>query len=102
MKCKFQVGDQVVCVPLTDGRWRKVAATGLSVPVKDGIYTIREMTFYGGLVGLRFIEIRNPPHDYEEGFHENSWYAEEFQPIVKNEKETNISVFKKMLEPVNA
>ncbi len=97
----FDVGQKVRCV--AEGTWAKARAMhpDLSVPVKGGIYTVREVTNFG-VPGIRLVEIVNPPHLYKEGYAENAWawYSSkgklEFRPL------TDISIFKEMLKELSS
>jgi hypothetical protein len=92
----FYVGQKVVCV--AEGIWKSFREQGFSVPVRGGIYTIRESYIcpYGNIPGIRLIEVRNPrcvgPLELEIGF-----YPQEFRPVV--ERKTDISIFTRMLNP---
>lgn len=68
---------------------------GVVGPQFGEILTIRDIVDYDDGPGLRFVEIRNPPHPWSDGFRENTFNAEKFRPVV--ERRTDISIFEKML-----
>jgi hypothetical protein len=81
----FHVGQQVVCVDDTPAR------DGLQTAVRRGsIYTIRQILAWGEFVGLRLVEVRDPP---ERRGILSGYRAERFRPIRK----TSIEVFERML-----
>lgn len=69
------------------------------VPYEMGmVYTIRSIEEFAPFgIGLRFVEIKNPPVATVLGVMERGWHQEYFRPIV--EQKTDISVFEKMLNP---
>lgn len=88
MMSDFWPGQKVVC--LTNIWNRK---NGEWVPVKHGIYTVRDVTFYG-IEGLRLMEIVNEPRQYAQGFAEATFVSACFRPIEK--KSDPIGIFKQM------
>ena len=91
----FYVGQRVVYIG--DGICGpEYSHLNIIMPVKNGIYTIREFTFYDG-PGLRVVEIVNPPIDTTYGYLEVCWVQNNFRPFV--ERKTDISIFQKMLLP---
>ncbi len=98
----FRVGQKVVCV-VDQGEWNtKLVATKITLPVKNGIYTIREI--YQGVTktGECYVtlnEIVNPKVWHIFGKEEHRFFSEAFRPIVENK--TDISVFEKLLDTNN-
>jgi hypothetical protein len=90
-------GQKIVCID--DGGFPISRANGFATPVKDVVYTIREMIYYPhqDCMGLMLQEIRNPviPRKGEITFRESK-----FRPVV--EKKTDISIFTAMLKPADA
>src|SRR5882762_4640883 len=92
----FRIGQKVMQIsPWNDGKspYSDVRFTECGV-----IYTIRDILEIKSLIALRFIELRNPKHNYN-GFSsiEQPFPAWNFRPIV--ERKTDISIFEKMLAP---
>lgn len=71
----------------------------LQYPQRDVIYTVRQITYIGGVPGMRLEEIVNPPRSFKEAYDEITWQQHEFRPLV--ETKTDISVFKENLERHN-
>ena len=89
----FYVGQKVTLKdPVPHGWQISAAEVG---PEFGVVYTIRSMT----TIGLRFHEITNPPIDTSDGFLERAFVARNFRPVV--ERPTDISIFKKMLNPTD-
>lgn len=74
----FRVGQKVECIaaPVDDLQPGEVSAE------IGGIYTIRGMMVWGGVLGLLLEEIRNPPVHCIGGFHERHQWAGRFRPLV--------------------
>jgi hypothetical protein len=92
----FEIGQQVVCISVkfTEQKlWRKTAR---SIPKLHGIYTIRDIYEWNGLVGLYFHEILNPSAQFIDGYGEPCFNAKNFRPV----KPTSIEVFTELLEPI--
>jgi hypothetical protein len=93
----FQVGQKVVCI--ANGTWEKtkVLVPDIIVPLKNEIYTVREIYLDPVLdvVGIRLKEIVNKRYKYENHPEpmEPGWFPADFRPI----KETSIEVFEKLL-----
>lgn len=101
----FYVGQKVVCVDDAFD-WAKHGYGDEVHPIKDQIYTIRELVtsqFWRlGEPCLILEEIRNPVRLYRRrdggtGPYEQAFLVARFRPIV--ERKYDISVFKKMLAP---
>lgn len=67
------------------------------LPTVGKVYTIRELLEIKGHPLLRLVEIRNEPMDYRYGVFECAFNRRRFRPVV--ERKTDISIFKKMLNP---
>lgn len=95
MSIEFCVGRKVVCI--SDDWIANHLATmmGDLMPIKDKVYTIRDITTDGDNVGLRLKEIRNPKRQYVSGFEETAFTSKAFRPLL--DKKTDISVFQKIL-----
>jgi len=95
MKCKFVVGQKIVCIT---SNWPTLPEE--TAPELNKIYTVRELTvdmFGSVLVYLK--EIINPKISTNEGFRERAYAAEYFRALKEKPKETSIEVFKKLLTP---
>jgi hypothetical protein len=91
----FHVGQQVVCVNdnfSTDPRWRQTVSV---FPVRNSVYTIREIHVEAPLTGFCFHEIVNPRTWFAAGYGEPAFNSRNFRPV----KATNIDVFEKLLAP---
>lgn len=96
MECTLMVGDVVVCV---DDDWTKPDDRPIPRdrdPVKDGIYTVRDVIPCPGIVGnvgLRFDEIVNPaPPPGGECFYSHTCF--------KKVRRTDISALRDLVAPV--
>ncbi len=90
----FRVGQKVVCI---DDDWGSAPMGGQVqyLPTKNDVYTVRAITVNGnGKVFIRLHEIVNPQTDKH---HEAEFWAECFRPVA--ERKTDISVFRKLLQP---
>ncbi len=96
----FQVGQKVRCT--ARGDWSKTRARwaeyGASVPVRGGIYTVREITSRHDGVGILLVEVVNPKIpgygiEIAWALHADDGHPE-FLPI------TDISVFKEILNKI--
>ena len=90
----FRVDQKVVCI---DDDWGSAPLEGQVQywPKKNDVYTVRAITVNGnGKVFIRLREIMNPETDKH---HEAEFWAECFRPVV--ERKTDISVFRKLLQP---
>lgn len=104
MECKFEVGQQVVCI---DDDWSKWTSYDFEVipnrPIKGQKYTIRDMRevnfIDGPSIGLYFHEIQNPIAVWKSGNYENAFWFKRFKPL--EEKKTDISIFTNILNKVN-
>ncbi len=98
----FQVGQKVRCTARGDWsktrtRWPEYAK---SVPVRGGIYTVREITSRWDGTGILLVEIVNPKvPEYDL---EICWalYANDGHPEFLPITETDISVFKEILNKI--
>jgi hypothetical protein len=93
----FHVGQQVVCVHdrfSSDLRWRETVRI---FPVRNAIYTIREIHVEAPLTGFCFHEIVNPRTWFAAGYGEPAFNSRNFRPV----KTTNIDVFEKLLAPTD-
>ena len=99
----FYIGQCVVCIDDQFVGENRVfdptfAERCPNLPVKGGIYTVRDFVHpYGhpGPAGILLEEIRNPPSLYVEGAFEPSFCQSRFRPFVK--RQTDISMFKRMI-----
>ena len=75
---RAKVGDKVVCVDddWTHPNWKFVP----NRPVKNNIYTIREIFSYAGIVMLRLNEMSNPSHEWFHGLYETGFDINRFRP----------------------
>src|SRR5439155_19203500 len=92
----LHVGQQVVCINDVFSPCAYWRARVSAFPVLHGIYTIRSMREAHGLIGLCFYEIRSPRDHFAEGYVEPAFNSRNFRPV----KHTSISVFEKLLAPV--
>jgi hypothetical protein len=93
----FQVGQQVVCVNdkfSTDQRWRQTVSV---FPVRNAIYTIREIHVETPLTGFCLHEIVNPRTWFAAGYGEPAFNSRNFRPV----KPTHIDVFERLLAPTD-
>lgn len=98
----FFIGQKVVCI--AKGTWEltKKKHPGVIVPVRGNIYTVRE-TYrdpFFGIEGIRLREVVNSSVTFFNGtpyYIELGWLPQEFKPL--EERETDISIFKKLLKP---
>lgn len=93
----FHVGQKVT--PKRDAPWPD-RGVGEMLPQFGEVYTIIEIEGHPTGPGLRFAELRNTPRHYKGGFCEVMYCAAEFRPVVDNKRETDISVFKKLLNNI--
>jgi hypothetical protein len=94
----FHVGQQVVCVNDNFSprvAWRRTVRT---FPRLHAVYTIRGICHSGGLVGLYFCEIENPPALFGDGLAEAAFNSRNFRPVRK----TSIDIFEKLLAPLDS
>lgn len=78
----FEVNQEVVCLEDAFSHWKSV---GFNVPVKNEIYTVREILLfnrphYTGYA-IRLKEIHNPLHEFADGTEEVSFRAQYFAPL---------------------
>jgi hypothetical protein len=101
MECNFQVGDQVVAVPINGHGWSHYAEKyKINVPYPKCIYTVREVYLCDMTknIGIYLVEVVNAPMTLRDGsIREVGWAAKDFQPVTK--KDTDISIFKKLERP---
>jgi len=93
----FHVGQRVVCVD--DEGFKRPAFYGCEIfPVKDNIYTIRQIApSPEGEAGFHLFEIVNKPRAYLIGCVEPYFLARRFRPL--QERKTDISIFENLLVP---
>lgn len=88
----FHVGQKVVCVWATwNPRIHKETA-----PEKDKVYTVREVTSYNNVAGIRLVEIVNPHYKYDEGFNECAFDAKGFRPLEEKKEYKAMEIFRKI------
>ena len=93
----FHVGQQVVCVSdrfSCDMRWRRTVRV---FPVRNAIYTIREIHVEDPLMGFCFYELANPRTLFAGGYGEPAFNSRNFRPV----KATSIEVFERLLIPAD-
>lgn len=67
-------------------------------PVKNGIYTIREVVWEpNGSAGLRLREIKNDSFEYADGFNECTFAIEKFKPLIT--QQDDLELFNHLLNP---
>jgi len=96
------VGQRVECIAKGDWSRTMQECPALIVPRHGQIYTIREVYRdpFQGHTAIRLVEIVNPDHLVMKGlilYLEAGWLPHEFRPL--DERETDISVFTKLLMP---
>ena len=89
MKCRFEVGQDVVCIK--DNDWESLAGEKKNGPGKGEICRIADMYELWGHIYLRFKKWGI------DGFESTC-----FRPLQKKSKETSIDIFKKILDKQNA
>lgn len=87
----MKVGDRVICIK---DDWQKAFRNEV-LPQKDKVYTIRELTLYDGVAGVRLEEIRNEVKQYTNHSGECAFNRVGFVPIKDNFKPIK---FKKVVE----
>lgn len=92
------VNQKVVCI--SDEGLEKHFYPGTILPVKDQVYTIRELLERGGYPLLLLVEIKNYEYDFESGIFEPAFHRARFRPLV--DQPTDITVFTNMLTPSDA
>jgi hypothetical protein len=101
MECNLSVGQKVVCIFDFIKNNKNKNFSNLLWPIKDQVYTIREI----GIghddrgkqgIGLRFIEIKNDATNTVDGMCEQMFDHACFKPLVT----TNIDIFTKMLTKI--
>lgn len=116
MKCKFYVGQEVVCINDDWSNWHPENYNDIpNRPIKGQKYTIREIkitSFYTSNsykqvvqeIGILFKEIINPEWIWELSngkLEEYYFYHARFAPLEEKKKDTDISIFKTILDGVN-
>ena len=91
----MRVGQRVVFIGPGECSLQRLVQPDIICPIRNHVYTIRELTDLSDVPGLRLVEIRNRPAHWFEGCLEVCWKREEFRPLV--EKKTDISIFTGML-----
>jgi hypothetical protein len=78
----FHIGQKVVCLKT----WK--LKIDPHEPIEGIVYTIRDIQLIGPKIGLRFIELRNPPRRYAEGpgLLESLFNSEWFRPVAEIEQ----------------
>ena len=80
----FKIGEKVVCVDSSGFISCFVERKyNVKYPLKNEIYTIRDIISQNGLIGLRFFEIINTPLGYNEGtnFGEKAFNSTRFRKL---------------------
>lgn len=101
----FHVGQKVVCIRERD-EWTgpRAAMTRTTFPVKDAVYTVRDVFAHplsvSDSIYLRLAEIHNTPAPTVLGLFEAGFVTTGFRPVV--ERKTDISLFTAMLTPKKA
>ena len=95
MDCTFVVGQKVVAL----GTFNYVDILE-EWPIKDNVYTVRDICSYPTGIFLRFKEVINIPKEWGDGnSREASFSYKWFKPLI--EKEIDISIFIKILDDCN-
>lgn len=84
----FEVGELVECVD--DKFTTHRLLPGVSLPVRGGVYTVREVE----LNGIYLREITNPNYHFFQGFCEPGFLASRFRPF----RSKHIELFRKIAE----
>lgn len=87
----FHVGQKVVCIRDIEPYFDE------AMPEVGRVYTVRSIEGFLLGVGIRLVEIINPPRDYSNARCECSFWIGAFRPVV--EKKTDISIFTALLNP---
>lgn len=116
MECKFYVGQKIVCINDDWSNWKDSDAINETVPnrpVKGQKYTIREIKIITYLniessgikmitPGILFQEITNPTWLWDSGeIGEYYFWHKRFAPLEEKKKDTDISIFRTILDNVN-
>lgn len=97
MECTLQVGDEVVCIEEVFSAPGKTCHGFEQMPVVGETYTIRNFLVIGDLVGVRLVELINPPGAYDHiGFGECAFIHSSFRRVEKPKRETSIEAFRKI------
>lgn len=82
MECKFEIGQEVVCVAdyLNCKESALVEYPDTNVPLKNNIYTVRKFQNFGHCIGILLNEVVNPPRLYDQGVMEIGWRTWCFSP----------------------
>lgn len=89
----FRRGQKVVCIRSTEP-----ARLNEITPAVGTVYTVRNVRSFGARKYIRVHEIKNSPREYPDIGYAECWFTSEaFRPVV--ERETDISIFKRMLTP---
>lgn len=91
-------GAKVVCVK--EGvNWRRILAPKMVAwPRVNGVYTIRGVFLYKGVVGMRMAEIVNPPVQFNHGCVEPAFGLGCFRPLITKTQEQDIEMFRKIAQ----
>jgi hypothetical protein len=73
------VGQKIVCI---NDNWPNGRTdSDLPWPVRDRVYTVREVFSDDGKVGLRLCELVAPPREYKTGTFERGYGTKHFRPL---------------------
>jgi len=96
-------GVKVVCV---DDRWSDLQLKcSPNLPVKQAIYTIRDAVTAGVHLGVRLVEVTNPPYYFgRDGTLEPPFNIRRFRPVAPTTRtqEQDVALFRHLLAPVSA
>ena len=94
MKCNFVVGQRVVCIET----WCDIPGVPV-LPVRGGIYKIRNIIARAEDIGLMFSELINPSQAWRDGYGEAAFNVEYFRPLQDRPRETDtdIGIFNQIL-----
>lgn len=101
----FRVGMRVVCIRNTPvGQERKYASGTQSTKIQIGaVYTVRDIDMRAvhkhGVACVRLVEFTAPERMTSVGLWEPGYPITAFRPVVERKTETDISIFRKMLNP---
>lgn len=93
MECKFVVGQKVVCISKS---WMDYVLNEVTMhcPIYGNVYTIKSIQVFDGIMdGIAFLTLK-------EIGGERVYAYTGFRPLQERPKETDISVFRKMLDDV--
>lgn len=97
----FRRSQKIVCIG-TDGTpgidWNTwIRHWKVILPVRGGIYTVRDTRAEFGRQHIRVVEIRNPLVEYTDAPRQEPWFwSSAFRPLV--DRKTDISTFTELLK----